>query len=411
MLAEVSGHSDASSADKGLWGYYLDKAAAVSVDATRQMFQDAAGEFHVPQVLLEAIGYLENNWIQIGPSIDRGWGVMHLVDNDYSRTLNEAAELLKVDPQVLKDDPRQNIRGAAALLAVYAAKTAVVPARQYPAGKPLADGLAGTGKIPDPQITLAVVPGAVPETSLEDWFPAASEFSGLRTRELRDQQARAYFAVIDKGIVEKNVFNQMVRIQPQRIDFGRIGSVSAGDAPALSPEYPYALDAITPNNHYEGRGGQKIDTFVEHWMGAGTYAGAISWFHNPNSRVSAHFCIRHDDGEITQVISVNDTAWHAGGHSCPWTNNARSIGVEHEATVTHPEWWNSEPMLDASARLTRFFCDKYGIPATHPAGLEVTGGIIGHQQVPGCTPNSGCHSECPGNLPWDILMQKISAIQ
>ncbi len=423
ILAEVSVNSGASDTDKRLWLSYLDKAAGVPAEVTRRMFKDAADEFRVPQALLEAIGYLENNWIQIGPSIDKGWGIMHLVDNDYSHTLIEAARLLGLDPQVLKDDPGQNIRGAAALLASYAG-TAGAPAGTSDTTKqPLLENVVRTvqeifpaasqdavpdaARTPDP----ADVPGAIPGTALEDWFAAASKFSGLRTRELRDQQARNYFAVIDKGVVEKNVLNQIVRIEPIRVDPGRIRSAAAGDSPPRSPDYPEALSDISLSNFTWGRKGQKIDTFVQHWMGVGTYAGAISWFHNPNANASAHFCIRNSDGEVTQVIRVDNTAWHSGCPTCPWTNNARSIGVEHEVTVTHPEWWNSEPMLNASAGLTRFFCDKYRIPLKHPSGLGVTGGIIGHNQVPGCTEDSGCHTDCPGPLPWDTLMQKITGIR
>ena len=276
ILAEVGSRSGASSEDKRLWLSQLDKAAGVSAEATREMFREAAVEFNVPQVLLEAIGYLENNWIQIGPSVDRGWGVMHLVDNDYCHTLNEAAELLGVEPQVLKDDPKQNIRGAAALLSSYAKDILAI------SDSP--DGGAGAGAY-----------------ALEEWFGAASKFSGLRTRELRDMQARNYFSIIDKGVVEKNVFNHMVTIEPVSVDLGRIGP-AASDIFARSPEYPEALSNMTPYNHSAGRRGQNVDTIVEHWMGVGTYAGAISWFHDTRAEASAHFCIRHDDGEVTQVV-------------------------------------------------------------------------------------------------------------
>ncbi|HOW89554.1 MAG TPA: peptidoglycan recognition family protein, partial [Elusimicrobiales bacterium] len=353
---------------------------------------------------------------QIGPSIDRGWGIMHLVDNDYCQTLSEASSLLGLDPQVLKDDPRQNIRGAAVLLAAYAREASAVPG---PVRVPAAPSGALAAELWDLRPEGAPVP-AVPEPapagerdampSLEDWFPAVSRFSGLRTRELRDLQARNYFRIITSGVEEKNVFNQTVKIEPSGVDLGAIGALPAGALQARSQDYPPALSNISPNNFTYGRGGQRVDTIVEHWMGVGTYAGAISWFHDPRANASAHFCIRHDDGEVTQVVRVNDTAWYSGCQSCPWTNNARSIGVEHEATVTHPEWWNSEPMLDASAALSAFFAQKYAIPLSHPQGMGAVGGIIGHNQVPGCDPGSGCHTDCPGNLPWDVLMKKISDI-
>jgi len=69
---------------------------------------------------LKVIGKIENNWTQVVPSIDRGWGIMHLVENDYCNTLLEASDLIGISKQILKDDQFQNIRGAAALLAKYA---------------------------------------------------------------------------------------------------------------------------------------------------------------------------------------------------------------------------------------------------------------------------------------------------
>ncbi len=50
----------------------------------REYFIEAAKEFDVPSDLLMAIGQVETNWTQIGPGVDYGWGVMHLVENPYS---------------------------------------------------------------------------------------------------------------------------------------------------------------------------------------------------------------------------------------------------------------------------------------------------------------------------------------
>ncbi|HOW89482.1 MAG TPA: N-acetylmuramoyl-L-alanine amidase [Elusimicrobiales bacterium] len=417
ILAEVTANSDASSEDKRMWREQLRRASKVSLDATRRMFRDAAREFNVPQVLLEAIGYLENNWIQVGPSVDRGWGVMHLVQNDYCDTLGEAARLIGSDPQTLKDDPRQNIRGAAALLASYAGKTpapvqvpGAAPGGRAPSDGPAFEDLSGAAEKASPGVSSRPIPfspgpqyltGTAADAPVEEWFEAASRFSGLISQELRDEQARNYFKVISNGIKEQNVFNQIVEVKAAKVDFARLPPPAGVSRSARSADYPDALAVSTQYNFTMGRR-VAIDTWVNHWMGVGTYAGAISWFQNPSANASAHFCIRHDDGEITQVISVANTAWHAGASGYAY-NNDRSIGVEHEVTTTHPEWWGSEPMLNASARLTRFFCDKYGIPLTHKEGTNITGGILGHQQMPGCS------TSCPGPLPWEILMEKIRA--
>ncbi len=62
----------------------------------------------------------------------------------------------------------------------------------------------------------------------------------------------------------------------------------------------------------------------------GSYAGAISWFQNPSSNVSAHYVLRSSDGEATQMVCHKDIAWHAGN----WYYNTRSIGLEHEGYVS-----------------------------------------------------------------------------
>ena len=171
----------------------MEKASGVTVEEVRGMFRDAAAEFRVPQVLLEAIGYVENNWIQVGPSMDKGWGVMHLVENDYCDTLGEAAALLKADKRELKEDPRQNIRGAAALLSSYSAGVSTAP--------------------------------------IENWFRPAARFSGLISRELRNKQAYAYFSVINEGVRETNPFGETVEISAMQVDFDRLRSEAFGRQP------------------------------------------------------------------------------------------------------------------------------------------------------------------------------------
>ncbi|MDD2717687.1 MAG: N-acetylmuramoyl-L-alanine amidase [Candidatus Wallbacteria bacterium] len=364
MLKIVETLSDASPEDVALWRHYLNRSKASSGDV-REMIAQAAAEFKVPAQLLEAVGYVENNWMQIGPTIDRGWGVMHLVENDYCDTLGDAAVLLGVARQVLKDDPLQNIRGAAALLASYAREISLVPSR------------------------------------LEDWVEPLKKLTGLDGAELQEMQTRLYYSVLANGVVETNLFNQKVeiiadtRLNLAEVDkkLTRFNAVKGGSDRAA--EYPGAVASFINCNYKEGRSHQ-IDTWVEHWMGEGTYAGCISWFHNSSAKASTHFAIRHTDGEITQMVSVNDTSWNCGS-SASKDNNSRSIAIEHEATLAHPEWWGSDAMQKGSAKLTRFFCDKYQIPIKRGSP-----GIEEHQNMPGCS------TDCAGNIPWDKLMALIS---
>jgi N-acetylmuramoyl-L-alanine amidase len=68
---------------------------------------------------------------------------------------------------------------------------------------------------------------------------------------------------------------------------------------------------------------------VMHYTASGNAAGAISWFADPQSKVSAHIVIAKD-GTITQCVPFNRKANHAGEST--WKGvvglNSHSIGIE-----------------------------------------------------------------------------------
>ena len=348
-------HSTQNTDEAVLWIEYLSRPHP-AVATIRQYLIDAAQEFGVPVEILAVIAQVESNWTHCGPTIDKGWGVMHLVQNSYANTLGEAATLLGLDPQILKDDPRQNIRGSAALLEHYA--------------------------------------GADRQSfdSFEDWFAAVKQLTGLLTNELQEMQAERYYDTLRQGTQSHTIWNEEVLLDP----FPEIGShlrrSELRSRNLRSTDYPQAQTQLSDCNFTSGRN-HSIDTITLHWIGLGTYAGAISWFQNCDANASAHFVIRSSDGQMTQIVRVSDTAWHSGAVGYPY-NNSRSIGVEHEATVDNPDMWNSDAMLRASATLARHFADQYDIPREHNFP-----GISGHNEMPGTA------TTCPGNLPWDQWMQ------
>ncbi len=361
VLETVIDHADADhhhAEDYDQWADYLNRPHP-NVATINQYFQQAANEFGVPVELLQIIGQIENNWTQIGPGIDRGWGIMHLVENDYSQTLAEAAQLLGVSKQTLKDDPYQNIRGAAALLAKYAG-----PSRSSFA-------------------------------KVEDWFDATMQFSGLYNAEIQFSQAERYYNTLKSGITSTTVWGETISIPPHpQIDISS-KSPQANNQKISSADYGPALSQITSCNftNYRNTG---IDTWVNHWIGVGTYAGAVSWFQNCNAGASAHFVIRSSDGQITQVVRVAHTAWHAGASG--YNNNHRSIGVEHEATAANPGLWNSNAMLNASATMSCYFANIYNIPGTYSLP-----GIRGHNDMPGTA------TQCPGTINWNNWFNYFNA--
>jgi len=152
-------------------------------------FAKAAKEFHVPQSILMSVGYNESRWNQHDghPSTSGGYGIMHLTQVDQVpmanakgdgihqsnrsvpktaslHTLDEAADLLGVDSDVLKTDPAQNIRGGAALLAKYAKQT--------------------VGKTPDQPA---------------DWYGAVAKYSGSKDESVAKDFADRVYQTIRQG--------------------------------------------------------------------------------------------------------------------------------------------------------------------------------------------------------------------
>lgn len=171
-------HSHEHGSNYEWWRYYLTKPHP-NVATVRRYFDEAAREFSVPVEILHAIGQLENNWTQMGPSIDQGWGIMHLVNNHYCNTLNEASEILQLSPSVLRDDAKHNIRGAAALLAKYAGDNRLL------------------------------------FSSYEDWYPAMKKFSGLINDEIQSIQLEEYTRVLYQGSTSVTLWGEKIVLQPQ----------------------------------------------------------------------------------------------------------------------------------------------------------------------------------------------------
>lgn len=155
-------------------------------------------------------------------------------------------------------------------------------------------------------------------------------------------------------------------------------------------EYPLAVafNEASPTNFTAG-GIVAYDYIVVHTM-QGYYGGSISWFQNPDANVSAHFVIRSEDGEITQMVHLADRAWHVGN------NNAYAIGIEHEGFIDDAEWltW---AMYAESARLARWIADDRDIPIDRDH-------IVGHVELP------GTHTD-PGPLwDWDLYMALVEDV-
>ncbi|HZV02676.1 MAG TPA: peptidoglycan recognition family protein [Planctomycetota bacterium] len=109
----------------------------------------------------------------------------------------------------------------------------------------------------------------------------------------------------------------------------------------------------SPNFTKDDRGKGKINYIIIHTT-EGSQKSAVSWFKNTKSQVSAHYVIGFD-GSIVQCVKDKDRAWHAGVK----LYNEEGIGIEHEGHANKNEW--TEKQFRASADLTRWLCQEYGI--------------------------------------------------
>lgn len=155
-------------------------------------------------------------------------------------------------------------------------------------------------------------------------------------------------------------------------------AVSAGEKPAVRWEpVPY---------FGHGSPGRKIDLIVIHTV-EGSAASCLATFRTSPRHVSAHYLVAKD-GTIYQCVKDEDVAWHAG------SVNGHSIGIEHEGFARRRDTW-TDANYAASARLTRWLCDTYGVPIDRQH-------IMGHVEL-----KNSDHDDPGPYFDWDLYMRLV----
>lgn len=140
---------------------------------------------------------------------------------------------------------------------------------------------------------------------------------------------------------------------------------------------------VPQNNYTVGREGNAVELIVDHWTVV-MFEGAIRRFKDPTSRLSAHYVVGQD-GRIAQLVSEDDTAYHAGKYAV----NLRSIGIEHEAS---PAMAPTDAIYAASAQLHREIASRHGL------ALDVSRTVLPHRAI--------VPTECPGTLDLDRIVRE-----
>lgn len=352
-------------------------AQALSPEARQmnQWMEEASAEFDVPVEVLQAIAFVESRWRHLTPEPEvetrfrhradgehqpPAYGVMGLRDDaHFGYSLREAAAAIGRVPAELTEDPRTNIRGAAALL----------------------HKLSG---------------GATRSTSLEDWENAVALYSGIPEPRIAEMYTYDAFTAILSGRASERFHVRQQEIRLERI-YGR-DKLSVLAAPRLvvdSADYGPAIWNPAATCNY-GAGRSATITHIAEHIAQGSYAGTISWFKNCSASVSAHYVVRSSDGQVTQMVRESDTAWHVASH------NSYSVGIEHEGYASDCAWYTTA-LYNGSSLLTRDIADSNSIPrsGTYDASLgwdtelprESEWKIKGHTNFP-------TTKTCPGAC-WD----------
>lgn len=376
--------------------------APMPMGKVSQAFEQASSEFHVPVALLKAICYLEgrmsNN--EGDPSVDNGFGCMHLVKNEHGDLLDRAARESGLSANQLRADMSSNIRGGAALLRDDALQ------------------FSSTHRLP---------------ANLADWYGAVAAYSEATTRSTALLYAEAVYTILDQGFSVQADDGETITLPPQRVhpDLATAAAVKgSGKLPAgckldQKVDYTGAVDCmlpahtfdcnITPTTACSFTGSNRpdrctidysptnivktkpcaIDQIVIHDIEGSAYS-ALNRFQNPQAAGSAHYIV-DGDGTIYQVVREKDIAYHDGNF---WYNQ-HSIGIEHtgyDATGYH--WYNASEYL-ASAKLVAYLLKKYQLPLDRAH-------IVAHATVPSPSATSLPNHVDPGPYwLWDYYFQLI----
>lgn len=340
-----------------------------------QLFRVAYRRYpRIPAGTLEALAYAQSRWHSLRPDRTGGldhphmpaaWGVMGLYHGGgFDDQVGEAAALLGTSAREVRENPLTNILGAAALLDHAMRGTAVDaqdPASLSEALQRYAGFGSGSGRI-----------GAYARAVFANDVLQALDFgvddNGIAVPERAVAWERAFpadvLAKLHAPMVRLDAAGDRVdavlETEHFRIDpvTGVIVDASAGSKAVV--DYPGATWDASPN--YNSRSGTAVREVIQHTT-EGSFAGAISWFNNPDSQVSAHYVLS-GSGQVVQMVREADRAWHAGEH------NSHSIGIEHAGYASDPGTWTAA-ILDVSSAITRQACGRY-------AGVVCTNAVRGN---------------------------------
>lgn len=237
---------------------------------------------------------------------------------------------------------------------------------------------------------------------IDDWVEVVGWYSGNEDGGAQRSYAKQIYTYVERGFrAQDPEGNGWITVTGRELDLPMLdlAPVSVGSADSMFVDN--IVSAGTCNYTNASRAGSSIDMVVVH-TAQGSYSGTYNWFQNCDAAASAHYVLRSSDGEITQMVSEADTAWHAGDSA----TNSRSVSVELEGYVEDPARWFTDAMYASLASLIGDIATRQGV------ALDRTH-VIGHSEVPGCAYTGGggrnCHTDPGDGFDWDRLMGALSS--
>ncbi|MEZ4449477.1 MAG: N-acetylmuramoyl-L-alanine amidase [Nannocystaceae bacterium] len=130
---------------------------------------------------------------------------------------------------------------------------------------------------------------------------------------------------------------------------------------AKGPDYGSSVWHPSPNYSSRPSGSAGTPTFVIIHSCEGGYSGCWGWLANKASGVSAHYVVKENGGEISQLVKEANKAWHiAATYKCSLNGNVEcgrngassnnfTIGIEHAGYASQKSWQSG--LIEASAKL------------------------------------------------------------
>ncbi|WP_338257029.1 peptidoglycan recognition family protein [Dictyobacter halimunensis] len=341
---------------------YAATAASKGNATVNDAIAQASKETGVPAEVLKGLCYMEGRLSnhQGKPSLDHGFGCMHLMQNKRADTLTLAAQKLGVSTDQLKNDITLNIRGGAAVLKDEAIKLS---------------------------------PSHTEPTKLADWYGEVAQYSHSETHTTAIMYADALYKLLNSGFSAPTDSGETVTLAPQHV---QPNTSTAAPVKAITPapgckndgnvDYPGAVDCIVDPNtfdcnivpagypHCTYEDANRPDDLTVNYVvihdTEESLEGTFNVFQDPNSGVSIHYVV-DTDGTVYQFLHDKDVGYQVGNY---WYNQ-HSIGIEHIGwDATGYLWYNAAQYL-GSAKLTAYLLNKFDIPLDHEH-------VVSHGTVP-----------------------------